>query len=304
MNHNALPLTILAVLGMLWPGSKAAGQAADDPALSKNQQLIVAAFELDVAKVKALLADGADVNARMGKHPRDLFVDKWSGGWPISSGKWTPLLALANSHREPQPEKSPANTVQALDAAAEARRKVDPKLIVERDQRRLAVAKVLLGAKAQLDLHDGYGATALAEAIYSGYDELALLLIDSGAAVNTKTGVYIDGADAITPLHRATSRPQLVKALLEHGAKANAADSTGETVLHWAVRDGQPESVRLLIAAGADVNAKNKEGRTPLGWVHIPDRSLPGLAEFQRSLFPNSDKMKEVDQLLRKAGAR
>lgn len=68
----------------------------------------------------------------------------------------------------------------------------------------------LIAAKVNLDLDDGYGATALYEAIYNSYDEMALLLIEAGAKVNTKTGIYIDGTGDITPLHRATDSPRVV----------------------------------------------------------------------------------------------
>src|SRR5262245_42181777 len=190
------------------------GCGQGESSLSKPQQLIVASFDLEVDRVQELLAQGIDVNARMGEHDRKRFYDKWSLGWPAASNMWTPLMAVANSHREPQPEQATANTSAALAKAGEERKKVDPQAIAERDERRVAIAKLFIDAKANLDLDDGYGATALYDAIYAGYDELALLLIESGANVNTKTGIYIDGADAITPLHRATQNPRVLKSLL------------------------------------------------------------------------------------------
>lgn len=105
--------------------------------LTPQQQLVYAAFDLDVEKVKELIARPIDVDARMGNHPKYLFQDKWSLGWPVSSPKWTPLLAAAHSHRHPQPEKEATNSVEGLNAAAEARSKIDPKLIAERDSRRV-----------------------------------------------------------------------------------------------------------------------------------------------------------------------
>jgi hypothetical protein len=100
-----------------------------------------------------------------------------------------------------------------------------------------------------------------------------------------------------------------VKALLKHGADANALDDTGQSALHWAVRDAEVESVRLLIEAGADVNTKDNEGRTPLSRVRIVD-SPPGAIkdpkfdELLKNLFRDSQKMKDVGDLLRKAGAK
>ena len=64
-------------------------------------------------------------------------------------------------------------------------------------------------------------------AIYSGYPELAKLLIDSGADVKIK------------------------------------ADSDW-TALMFAAMRGDVESVKNLVDAKADVNSKNKNGETPL----------------------------------------
>ena len=143
--------------------------AEEQPAAppSPEQQLVQAAFDLDVDKVNALIAEKVNLNARMGEHPRELFQDKWSGGWPVASSMWTPLIAVASSHREPPPKALVKNTVEALDEATKERAKIDPKLIAERDSRRVAVAQALIAAKANLDLDDGYGTTALAEAVYN-----------------------------------------------------------------------------------------------------------------------------------------
>src|SRR5262245_34726221 len=300
--------SIVAAAGFLFCSySRDAGQVG---ALSPPQQLVVAAFNLEVERVKELIEQGIDVDSRMGEHDEKQFYDKWSLGWPVASNMWTPLLAVANSHREPQPEQETKNTSEDLNKALEERSKIDPVVIAERDQRRVAIAKLLITARANLDLDDGHGATALYDAIYEGYDDLALLLIESGAKVNTKTGVYIDGADAITPLHRATRSSRIVKALLEHGAKIDR-DSKGTTALHWAAMDENAECVRLLLAAGADPNTQDEEGRTALYWVASEPPSIhgimnmtPELAEIFRKEFAKYEKKKEVADLLRQAGAR
>ena len=57
--------------------------------------------------------------------------------------------------------------------------------------------------------------------------------------------------------------PEVVKVLLDRGAKVNAADAEGRTALHEAVGWGL-ETVRPLVDKGADVNARTKSGETPL----------------------------------------
>ena len=165
-------------------------------------------------------------------------------------------MAVANSHRVPQPAKKAENTIESLNAARAKLEAIDPKRIAERDKLRVQTAKLLIEAKANLDVDDGYGATALSASIYNGFDNLSLLLISSGARIDTKTGIYIDGDGDITPMHRATKSPTVLQALIKRGGNVNVADTSGDTPLHWAVESGNVKGVELLTAAGAKIDAK------------------------------------------------
>lgn len=55
-----------------------------------------------------------------------------------------------------------------------------------------------------------------------------------------------------------------LKLYIEHGAKLNAKDSKGNSVLHHLVDQSNVESVKFLVEKGADVNIKNAQGQTPL----------------------------------------
>ena len=56
----------------------------------------------------------------------------------------------------------------------------------------------------------------------------------------------------------------VVRAFLARGGRADAADDSGGTALHWAVAGGGEAVVRMLIAAGAPVDAADGGGTTPL----------------------------------------
>ena len=277
MNHRVICVTTVVAVLIVCPGLAGTGRSES----RNDQQLVIAAFELDVNKVEALLKSGANPNARLGFYDGHLFENKWTLGYsPIGSDKWTPLLAVASSYRAPQPEKPAENTIKGLEASWRDLQAIEPKLIEDRNSRRMVIAKLLIDAKADLDLDDGYGATALAEAVYNNYENLALLLIRSGAKINTKTGVYIDGTGDITPLHRATSNAAILKAMLDRGADVNARATDGDTPLHWAARDNNVESAKLLLKAGADPRIKNEGGREPAYWCRTFDGiSMPGDAE-------------------------
>jgi hypothetical protein len=214
-------------------------------ALTREQRLIVACHRLDVEGVVAALRDGADVNGRFGDGDAELFQDPWSLGWPIAAKKWTPLIALARASDYPDPPRKVENTVADLAWAQEQKAKVPSEQIEQRRGHALTIAMILLSHRADIDADDGYGATALYEAVYLGKLELAKLLLRFNAKVNTKTGIYIDGTGDLTPLHRAYWSAELTKLLLEKGADPNAKDTTGRTPRDWARRSDDPAVRRL-----------------------------------------------------------
>jgi ankyrin repeat protein len=73
----------------------------------------------------------------------------------------------------------------------------------------------------------------------------------------------------LTPLMMASTfcGPEVVKALLDAGAKVNDADIRGMTPLQFAVSSEaqNPAVVKLLLKAGAEVNAKSTGGRDGTG---------------------------------------
>jgi len=89
--------------------------------------------------------------------------------------------------------------------------------------------------------------------------EIVKLLLESGAKPN------IEDDNGCTPLFNAVSGDNIAATLLlEHGAKVNFANKEGWTALHVAARLDQRKNVQFLIANGAEVNVKDANGKTPL----------------------------------------
>lgn len=193
-----------------------------------DQRLIIACHRLDVDGVVEALRMGADVNARFGVRDKDVFRDPWFQGWSkISSHNWTPLIALANASRYPDPPRE--IRVEESDWAREQIANLPQEQLKQRERATREIALVLLSHGADIDAEDGHGATALYDAIDDQKLELATLLIRYGADVNTKTGLYIDGPGDITPLHEAYWSEELTKLLLEMGADPAAKDTWGQS---------------------------------------------------------------------------
>jgi ankyrin repeat protein len=123
--------------------------------------------------------------------------------------------------------------------------------------------RALLRKKADVNVAEADGTTALHWASYSDDLEAADLLIRAGASVNAVNDL------GVTPLWTASLNGSagMVRRLLAAGAHPNAALLLGETPVMVAARSGNSEVVELLLAKGANANARAARGQTALMWA-------------------------------------
>ncbi len=155
--------------------------------------------------------------------------------------------------------------------------------------------QALISGGANLNALSADKSTALLLATINGHFDIAKLLVDRGADVNLAS---MDGAMPLygvvntqwarksfypqpTTKYEKTSYLDLMKAMLEHGADANArltkelwyseydfslesSSQVGTTAFWKCAEVGDIDGMRLLIAHGADPNSANKDGVTPL----------------------------------------
>jgi ankyrin repeat protein len=147
--------------------------------------------------------------------------------------------------------------VQALVAAApgldlfEAAAVGDPGLVAQR----------ISADPAQVSAYAPDGFTALHHAALFGHTEVVRLLLERGAAADTRSR----NAANLTPLHGAAASGDAATAslLLVHRADVDARRQGGWTALQIAAGRGDRRLIDLLLRAGADPSLVNDSGDTP-----------------------------------------
>lgn len=105
--------------------------------------------------------------------------------------------------------------------------------------------------------------TALHIACYNGNTELVRLLLQCGARVNQTS------QSGCSALHCAceSGEEAVVALLLEHGADPHARSARNMTPLHWASEFDRTAAATLLLRTGASVNARDTKQLTPLHYA-------------------------------------
>jgi ankyrin repeat protein len=119
-------------------------------------------------------------------------------------------------------------------------------------------------ARADVNLPEADGTTALHWAVKRGDLEAVDLLLKAGARVDATTRY------GVAPLYLAARRgdPVIIERLINGGANPNWTMPDGETALMTAAVSGNPEAVKVLAAHGANLNATDPaRGQTALMWA-------------------------------------
>lgn len=123
----------------------------------------------------------------------------------------------------------------------------------------------LLLASLGLLLFSNVHAGTLHEAVYDRDFESVKSLLKKGADIN-RVGLYRDGS----ALHLAarSGQQEIAQLLIDSGATVDIRDLSDYTPLHNAAWNGNLDIVKLLLNAGADITARNYSGLTPLACAY------------------------------------
>lgn len=196
-----------------------------------DTQLMLAAGSGDVARIKALLAQGAQVNA----------VDGWGNS------------ALLYAAREGEMES--ARTLLKAGAYVDGRGGAMPPLAATALRGHAILAGLLIRNGADVNAVGENGLSTLMNAVKLGHREVAKALLDAGA--NTRV-LDRDGQNLLGVAVNEND-PGMLALLLSYDVNPDLADSNGLTALYWAEYLEQPGMAQLLHNAGADPARKKTE---------------------------------------------
>ena len=101
------------------------------------------------------------------------------------------------------------------------------------------------------------------DAVWLGHLDLAAELLELTDVQINAQSAWNETTLLIREL-RGPSREDVVKFLLDNGARLDLADDRGETPLHVAAQNYNAGTVRLLLKHKPPINARDNEGQTPL----------------------------------------
>ncbi len=232
MKIKSTELRIITLL-LLILGWFVSAQAQIPP--SKNEVagytgLLAAAAKGDAAEIKALVANGANVDTRDGYGRTPLHVATFRGHHDA-------MRALADAGVDPNALENDRYDIVTIAA-------------VDNDVSTLKLA-LELGGSAK-NITSPYDGTALIAAAHLGHTEVVRILIDAGAPLDHINNLdWTALIESIVLGDGGERHTETLKALVEAGADVNIADRNGQTPLMLARSRDYAKMVAILKSANA-----------------------------------------------------
>lgn len=206
--------------------------------------LMAAARKEDMAALRWLLDHGASVNAVDSENRHALY-------WAVHQRKARAVEQLLRHHEKPLLEL----------------RTSDNDTLLERAVGDLGILQMLLDAGVDLTYENVSKQTVLNVAVTEGDTETVSLLLSLGS--DKQVDIHHQDWAQWTPIMDATGNPtnvEMVKVLMDHGARLSDVTPGGTSPLHFAAGQVRPDILRVLLEyhTAVDVARRDNDGDTPL----------------------------------------
>jgi len=275
-------------------------------------EMAMAAFEGDIAKIKSMIDQGADINdttyggetalimaATFGNKELVELLLKYGADITLKERNYghTALDVAEQSARSGQPQSHRFMEVVELLKKAAANQQLKPgesELVMAAYRGNVAKMKKLIGAGANINAVTPYGGdTALMEAASAGQLEAVRLLLENGADINIKNR-YGYGVEISASAWKDDKHKEILKLVKEAFAKQQPKKDSNNTAskkhiegsVSIAAHKGDIEAVRKQLEAGVDPDAQS-DGTLTLapGFTPLMSMACKGNVEMVKLLL-------------------
>ena len=222
----------------------------------------------------------------------DPLAEGWSGRFGDEIRDDTPLARAR--------DRELSEIVALLEAAAgdkarsvapERKAPSTPERELEDEMMRICHRGEIDRAIAMIDRHPGIAQAGLYEAVHQNHPQLVRILLERGAKATTPWRWACWYTPLMHSLRYPKPRYDIAQMLLDHGVDPNETNGMGMTTLHIVAGQGTVDAARWLLDRGADIHSRDREFEsTPLAWA-----ARAGRADMVRFLLSRGARAVRAD---------
>jgi len=199
----------------------------------------------------------------------DPLAEGWSGKFGDEIRDDTPLARARDRQLDEIVallEKAAGDKPRSV--SAERKAPSTPEREIEDEMMQICHRGEIEAALEMIDRHPGIAQAGLYEAVHQNHPELVRILLEHGAKATTPWRWACWYTPLMHSLRYSQPRYDIAQLLLDHGVNPNETNGMGMTTLHIIAGQGTVDAARWLLDRGADIHARDREfDSTPLAWA-------------------------------------